>query len=350
MRIPSGIGRAIPSVLLLTGLLCGFFLTPVPYVRSAPGGTYNALGDVDGRELIKIQNSAAYPTYKTNGALRILTVSELGGPIGSVMLGDAMRSIWDPSIVLQPTAFVYPEKVDREEVSNQGELDFRSAASDAIAAALTELKIPVSTQLSVMEVNAKSPADGKIKVGDLLLAFGGNKLGDIKALRSALAKSKPGDTVTVEVQRNGKSRTYDLTLAKSKEGKPLIGVYLLTQFVGPMDIKVELDNVGGPSAGLAFALAIYDKLTPGELLRGRTVAVTGTIDSAGAVGAIGGLHQKMTAAARAGAKLLIIPTDNCNDISADVPAGLRIVPVADLRGAIAVLTQPAAAWPSCPAG
>lgn len=341
--------RAVPSVLLLTGLLCGFLLTPVPYVRSAPGGTYDALGKVAGRELIAIENSSAYPTYQTNGDLRILTVSELGGPIGAVMLGDAMRSVFDSSIVLQPTAFIYPDAVDRQAVSDRGELDFRSAASDAIAAALAELAIPVKTRLAVMDVTAGSPAEGKLKVGDLLLKLNGAKLADITTLRAALAKLRPGTEVSVEVQRNGKSRSYDLRLAKSKDGKPLIGVYLLTQFVGPMDIQVELDNVGGPSAGLAFAIAIYDKLTPGELLRGRTVAVTGTIDADGKVGAIGGLHQKLTAAARSGARLLIIPADNCADIAADVPPGLRVVPVGNLREAIAVLGSKPAAWPSCPA-
>ncbi|MBT1097499.1 S16 family serine protease [Streptomyces sp. Tu102] len=110
------------------------------------------------------------------------------------------------------------------------------------------------------------------------------------------------------------------------------------------DVKVtlKLADVGGPSAGLLFSLGIIDKLngdgTGGDLTGGRTIAGTGTIDPAGKVGAVGGVSLKTQAASRDGATVFLVPKAECGDAKAELPKGLRLVPVTTLKGAVNALT------------
>ncbi|MER5938066.1 S16 family serine protease [Streptomyces sp. NPDC001928] len=106
------------------------------------------------------------------------------------------------------------------------------------------------------------------------------------------------------------------------------------------DIKVtlKLADVGGPSAGLLFSLGIVDKLGgDGDLTGGRTIAGTGTIDPAGKVGAVGGVSLKTQAAKRDGATIFLVPKEECGDAKAELPKGLRLVPVTTLKGAVGAL-------------
>jgi PDZ domain-containing protein len=120
----------------------------------------------------------------------------------------------------------------------------------------------------------------------------------------------------------------------------------------PITVKISVGDVGGPSAGLMFALGIYDKLTPGDLTGGRFIAGTGTIDPEGHVGPIGGIQQKMVAARDAGATVFLTPTKNCGDAVAAAPKGLRLVRVDTLHGALQALTALRTGQgpiPACPA-
>ncbi|MGW1159091.1 S16 family serine protease [Streptomyces sp. NPDC002513] len=113
--------------------------------------------------------------------------------------------------------------------------------------------------------------------------------------------------------------------------------------VSDKDVKVtlKLADVGGPSAGLLFTLGIIDKLegdgSGGDLTGGRTIAGTGTIDTAGDVGAVGGVALKVQAARRDGATVFLVPKEECLDARAELPKGLRLVPVTTLNGAVEAL-------------
>jgi Lon-like protease len=100
--------------------------------------------------------------------------------------------------------------------------------------------------------------------------------------------------------------------------------------------------VGGPSAGLLFTLGIIDKLNGdgagGDLTGGRTIAGTGTIDADGTVGAVGGVALKTQAAQRDGATVFLVPEEECSDAKAELPKGLRLIPVTSLKGAVSALT------------
>jgi PDZ domain-containing protein len=105
----------------------------------------------------------------------------------------------------------------------------------------------------------------------------------------------------------------------------------------PIDVTIQLNNVGGPSAGMMFALGIIDTLTPGELNAGETVAGTGTITAGGEVGPIGGIRQKMWGARDAGAEWFLAPEANCDEVVGHIPGDLQVFSVATLDDALDVL-------------
>lgn len=335
------------SFLLALALLLGFALTGIPYVRSEPGATYDALGQVENVDLIDIEDSK-YQIYPTSGELHVLTVNSWGGPYGPLVIGDAIRAVWDRSISIEPAEFLYPEPVDSETEQQESQFQFSSAGNTAIAVALAALEIPLTSQLRIVQVDPTGPAADDLQADDLLLSFAGEDVTEFTQLTDLVQSKEVGETVAVKVLRADKTLTVDVKLGEMEDGNPRIGIVLYTEYSGPMDIQVRLENVGGPSAGLAFTLAIYDKFTPGALLNNRIVAVTGTIEGDGKVGAIGGLAQKIAAASRADATWMLIPADNCPDVPADIPAGLKIIPVADFQTALEVLTSSSANLPVCP--
>src|SRR5690606_10810906 len=112
-------------------------------------------------------------------------------------------------------------------------------------------------------------------------------------------------------------------------------VTLMTQYEDfPFDVTIQLDNVGGPSAGMMFALGIVDVLTPGEATGGEDIAGTGTIAGDGDVGPIGGIRQKLYGARDAGADWFLAPQENCDEVTGHVPDGLRVVSVDTLADAL----------------
>ncbi|BDZ44552.1 S16 family serine protease [Naasia aerilata] len=154
--------------------------------------------------------------------------------------------------------------------------------------------------------------------------------------------------------RDGEPRTVDVTPVELN-GNLVVGVGIAVQYDFPFDVQIELPNVGGPSAGMMFALGIYDKLTPGALTGGERVAGTGTIDAEGAVGPIGGIRQKLYGAERAGADWFLAPEANCNEVVGHVPDGLRVVKVATLQDSIDALEaigsgSGTSGLPTCTAG
>lgn len=332
---------------ILAALIFGVMaFADLPYVRSSPGDTYNAIGQEFDVDVVDIESTSKYPIYEPSGELRLLTVSQWGGPYGRLPWIDAIRSVWDRSIVNVPTEFEFPQAVTTEEVEIEGTMQLESAASQAIGAALQHLQIPVTSTLNISYVRTDGPAAKILKPNDVFVSVGGVPTATMQQLDEYLSAAQPGTTETITVLRDGKLKTVKVTTIDNGEGRPLIGIGIVTDFVGPMDIQIHLENVGGPSAGLAFALGIVDKLTPGNLIGDRVVALTGTISSDGTVGPIGGLNQKFAAAARSGATMMLIPLQNCESFTTEIPAELDVYAVSTLNEAIAVLEG--SAKPRCP--
>jgi PDZ domain-containing protein len=163
--------------------------------------------------------------------------------------------------------------------------------------------------------------------------------------------------VTLLVERDGEETEIQISPVEAVidgEESWAIGILLTTAFDFPIDVQIQLDNVGGPSAGMMFALGIIDVLTPGELNGGNEVAGTGTIDAAGTVGTIGGIRQKLYGARGAGADFFLAPEGNCDEVVGHVPDGLRVVSVATLDEAVsaveAIAEGDAEGLPACSAG
>ena len=135
------------------------------------------------------------------------------------------------------------------------------------------------------------------------------------------------------ILRHGQDKQVRLTTADAA-GQPEIGVELVESYVFPFPVTITVGDIGGPSAGLMFALGIIDKLTPMNLTGGKFIAGTGEIEASGQVDPIGGIQQKMVAAREAGATIFLTPTANCPDTKGAVPAGLQLVRVSTLSQAV----------------
>ena len=313
---------------------------PVPYVVEGPGPVVNTLGRSGGEPLITISGARTYPD---RGSLDLTTVSISGGPGSSVDLVSVVRGWLDPrrEAVLYDLLFAPGTTADQEQARDSA--DMTASQDSATVAALTELGYDVPTTITVASVSPGAPAASVLRVGDVLTGVDGSPVSTLTALRAALDDGAPGRTVTVGVRRGGEAEELSTATVAAPPGGPArvqLGVGVDVEVdprALPVDVRIAVDRIGGPSAGMMFALGIVDRLTPGALNGGKDVAGTGTIDTTGAVGPIGGIAQKMAGASAAGASAFIAPRANCPDVVGHVPAGLRVVPVEDLSQARAAV-------------
>jgi Lon-like protease len=322
-------------------------LLPVPYVALSPGPTTNTLGVVGGTELIHIDG---HKTYPDSGHLNLTTVSVLGGPQQRMDLVTALRGWLDSTIAVIPEEQVYPKGTSAKEAEKESDDQMQESQDHATTAALRSLGIPVKTSVAVAEVLPSSPSKGKLAVGDVIVSVDGQPVDGGTALRKAITSHASGDTLAFVVDRGGKRVTTTVTTT-SDQGTTVVGIGTRDDADYPFTVRIGLKDVGGPSAGLMFALGIVDKLTPGSLTDGAFVAGTGEIDDNGKVGPIGGITQKMIAARRAGATVFLAPSGDCAEAITAVPKGLHLVRVTSLDSALSALdtlrTNPDAKVPAC---
>jgi Lon-like protease len=309
-------------------------LLPVPYVALSPGPTTNTLGAVGNSALIRIEG---HPTYAATGHLDLTTVSVLGGPRQRMDLVTALRGWVDNKVAVVPEQQVYPKGETAKQVEQESAAEMKDSQENATTAALRELGIPVTTRVVVDRVSSGSPATGKLRAGDVLVAVDDQPAEGGARLRQLITRHKPGEQVTLTVQRAGRRVDERITTAAAKDGRAIVGVLTRDEADYPFKVAISLKDVGGPSAGLMFALGVVDKLTPGSLSGGKYIAGTGTIDDSGKVGPIGGIPQKMAGARRAGATVFLAPAGNCAEAVKTVPAGLRLVKVDSLQSAVDAL-------------
>ena len=323
-------------------------LLPVPYVALSPGPTENTLGDVKGKPVITI---SGHQTYPTSGKLSLVTVAYQGGPEVHIDLLTALRGWMDPTVAVVPEETIFPKAVSVKEVEQQNTQEMSTSQQDATAAALNELKIPISYSVAVASTQKGKPADGKLLRGDEITEVDGAPVKTVDEVAAGVRKHKPGGQVAFTIVRDGKPTIIRVGTVTGPSGS-VVGVIMGTQFKFPFTVNVNVGDVGGPSAGLMFSLGIYDKLTPGPLTGGASIAGTGTITPDGKVGPIGGIQQKMVGARDAGATIFLTPADNCEDAVQAVPKGLRLVKVSTMHEAvqaIGALREGTGHVASCPA-
>jgi PDZ domain-containing protein len=324
----------------LVGVMVVAFI-PAPYVIEKPGPVFDTLGtvQVEGEDvaLIDIPGETTYPT---EGTLDMLTVSVAGNREQRPGWLEIAASWLDPSQAVIPLDEVYPEGVTVEQSTTQSNIDMANSQKQAVAAALTELGYTFDTVLSVVDIQEGTPADGLLEAGDTIQSVNGETFRDVKELQAAVAENGVESPATIQILRDGVEASVEAVpqLSSGDNPVPILGVAVGNDYEFPIDVQIQLENVGGPSAGMMFALGIIDKLTPGALNGGENVAGTGTITATGEVGPIGGVRQKLYGASNAGADWFLSPADNCAEVIGHVPDGLTVFSIATLDDAMAALT------------
>jgi len=212
----------------------------------------------------------------------------------------------------------------------------------AVAVALRELDYDVEatpTGAEVALVLPDSPADGKLQPGDVIVGARGERVRSPEELRDVMEGHSPGDPVELEVRRAGRIRTIEVGTRADPDdaGRAVVGVLVepAADIELPLDIKINAGDVGGPSAGLAFALDVVDELGR-DVDRGRRIAATGELDLEGNVGAIGGIEQKAAGARLVHADVFVVPDDNAAE-ARQYADGLEVVAVSTFAEALAAL-------------
>ena len=339
------------AVPLLIGLWVTAALVPLPYVTYEPGLTVDVLGDNDdGEPIIEVEGKKAYPD---DGQLRMTTVYvSQPRPEGKNNLFELVRDWVSSEDAVYPYDAIYRDDETVQQNKQEGALQMTSSQDAATAVALGELGYDV-TELYVADVTEGSPAEGNLVTGDVVLRVDGAAVATPDEVVSAVTGAPAGTAVTFVVRRDGKRQTVAVT-PDTVDGKPQVGIQVGTKLIDdlPVDVTINLDDgIGGPSAGLMFSLGIYDTLTPGSLTGGETVAGTGTMDVSGAVGPIGGIQQKIAGARDAGAKLFLVPPDNCADAAGAPNGDMRLVRADTMHDARVAITtwvaDPDADLPTC---
>ncbi|MCI1020190.1 PDZ domain-containing protein [Microbacterium sp. C5A9] len=327
-------------VVALVALVVLTFL-PTPYVIQRPGPVYDTLGtaaDAEGEQvpLISIEGTE---TFETAGTLDLTTVQVVGNRERTPSWFELALAWMDRSRAVVPLDSVFPEGVTTEQRDERNATLMVDSQHEATAAALNALDYDTGAQVAVVDVLEDSPAQGALEPDDIVTAIGGTPVDSAKQLRQAI-QDAGGDPVMLTVLRGGEEKTVEVTPEKQVEGDVttwLIGVTLRTDYDFEIDVTLQLDNVGGPSAGMMFALGIVDTLTPGELNGGENIAGTGTIEADGTVGPIGGIRQKLYGARDAGADFFLAPESNCDEVTGHVPDGLTVISTATLDDSLAAL-------------
>lgn len=337
-------GRSVTLVvsLLVTAVVAAVLLVlPTPYAVRTPGPTEDTLGlqekgagqSATERPLIEISGAETYPA---SGELRLTTVSVYGGPGGDVLMGDVLWGWSSTERSVQPVELVFPEPVSPEEQQEQGQAQMVGSQESATVAALTELGYEVPTTMTVVAAAEGTGADGVVEPDDVIVSIDGEPLESYPELLTALDGVTPGEDVVLGVERAGEPAELTITTGEG-DGRALLGVLIDPEYDFPVDVTIQIEDIGGPSAGTMFALGIVDLLTPEDELDGAVVAGTGTMDVDGRVGPIGGIGQKMYGALRDGAEWFLAPADNCPEVAGHEPDGLEVVPVGTLAEARAAM-------------
>ena len=301
---------SIVACILLVALFAVAALLPVPYVTMSPGPTVDVLAEREGEEIIQV---AGAQTFDTDGNLSLTTVS-VTGPDQELTLAEAVTAWFDQTRAVLPRDVIYDPRQSPEDVETESSVQMVSSQDTAIAVALRELgyRVPVVTE--VLAVKDGAPADGKLEVRDKIASVNGTEVTDAASVARAVERTGVGKVATFVVRRDGEIRTVEVTTGPSEDDPDhaVVGIVVGEGYRFPFDVSVNIsEEIGGPSAGLIFSLGVYDALTEGALTGGAHIAGTGTIAPDGTVGPIGGIQQKVVAAADNGAELFLVPPGNC---------------------------------------
>lgn len=356
----------LPSSVVVEKSHCNEFddSTPRKCIDSEQQAVRYALVPADAEAVEPRLSITGVPTYDTAGQIYFVTITE-----PSINVLDWFVTRDNDAARLRSEQEKNPNNESRQTIIQAGQRQMRTAKDNAIYVALKAAGLPVEITpgevivdfLLCLEANEEetecvefSPADEVLNPGDVLKKVNGEELQIVDDVSRALEGVEPGERVEVEFERNGEpmSGVVETIAAPGEEPeRTIIGFRPIdtTTVTLPdgLNIDIDTDTIGGPSAGLAFTLTLIDELTEGDLMGGQKVAVTGTIDFEGNVGAIGGLNSKASAVLQVGVKYFLVPAgqegqaypDNIQGALDAVDGEVEIIPVATLQEALDALVR-----------
>ncbi len=317
-------GMLVLALLIITG----FTTTLIDKAVIAPGHTADIEEFVDVRD---------HPAYASDATISLVSVRTSFAPSLFEVIGGWL----DGALEVVDIEDILGERTVAEN-RDAGRLQMDQSTQVAVAVALEHLGHEIMTPIGarIARVMPDAPADGAFLEGDIVQAVGDTAITTAQQLSDTVKAHEPGATATfTALAPDGQTRTVTVTLA-DRDGVALLGVIVTThvEFAEPpIDVRLHIENIGGPSAGLAFTLSVIDALTPEPLTGNLDVAATGTIHHDGSVGPIGGVPQKSHAVVRAGTDLFLVPASQVEEAVAVAEPSVAVVGVETLEEALAAI-------------
>lgn len=332
------IGRGAGAILVaaIAGMVAALVLAQVtlPYAILEPGPVVNTLGEVEeGTEIIAVDGAETFPT---EGELNFTTIVTRGGPGNETNVWDYASARLSGEAAILPVEAVFPAGATRDEIREDNQAEMVGSQRGAVAAALRALGHEVTETVTITDVADESAFKDSLRADDVVTAVNDVPTDGADAIRAEVATVPVGGDISLTVLRNGRELVVDGRTVDAG-GRPVLGIYLSREFTSDVDVTITAGNVGGPSAGLMFALGIYDVLTEGPLTGGADISGTGTITPDGEVGPIGGVRQKVIGAQDSGSGYFLAPQDNCAELSGAVPDGIEVFSVGTFAEALAAV-------------
>lgn len=239
-----------------------------------------------------------------------------------------------------PEQALLPEGTTEEERNRENQEDMRLSKIIASAVALRSLGYDVTAKpkgARVVDVRPGSPAEGVLQPGDVIVAVDGRPVRALQDLTDGIGRKKPGDEVKLRVQRDGETTDVDVGTEENPDepGRPVVGIIVMQEadIDLPFDVEIDLGRVGGPSAGLPFALEIARKLGR-DVTHGCIVAATGELAIDGRVLPVGGVKQKTIGARRSDVDVFVVPAgENARDARENAD-GMHVIAVDSYQQAL----------------
>ena len=299
----------------------------VPYAAEGPGPTFDTLGEVDGEPVVDIQGA---DTEDTGGHLNMTTVSVRT----NMTLGQALGRWIATDDTIVPVEQILPPDLGEDEVREFNQQAFVASEASATVAAMHYLDRP--TTVVVHDVVEGAASAGILHPADRITAIAGKEVSTPSEVQDAVRAKTPGESIEITVERDSEPHHETVELGENphEAGQAMLGILMTSEPAGGITVNYNLNDIGGPSAGMMFSLAVIDKLTPGALTGGSFVAGTGTIDEDGEVGPIGGITHKIRGAEEAGAELFLAPAGNCDAVKRVHTDHMTVAKVDNLTDAV----------------
>ena len=311
----------------LLALLVAAIAWPLPYYSEGPGPA---------RDVVPRIIYEGMPRYEPTGQLDLTTVryEQLTGLTW-------LKAQLDNTLTVVPETTVYPPDVPVAVTQQRGvsQMDQSQIAATAVALhALHTYPKDHGDGALIEDVVPSCPADGKLYPGDIITSVDGTPVHTASQASKVFDKIPDNQPLHFELNVDGSTVQETFTRAPcGPKNEKLVGISMIDAF--PIDVTYTSDEIGGPSAGLMWALGLYELLTPQDITAGRTIAGTGEIAPDGTVYPIGGIQDKVVAAQRAGATVFLAPKDNMDELKGVDTGDMQVIPVASFDDALQALQQ-----------